>query len=89
MTAATARIGAGCRDMSLHEALADPLIRAMMAADRVDPARLAAELAHVSAKWSPVRRQKHAQTNDPGSCPDSEGKGRDPGETARRLARNS
>jgi hypothetical protein len=29
------RIGAGCRDMSL----ADPLIRAVMAADRVDPTR--------------------------------------------------
>jgi hypothetical protein len=40
----TARVGAGCRDMSLREALADPLIRAVMAADRVDPARLAAEL---------------------------------------------
>lgn len=45
-----ARIGAGCRDMSLHEALADPLIRAVMAADRVDPARLAAELGE-TARW--------------------------------------
>ena len=38
------RIGSGCRDITLSEALADPLIRAVMAADRVDPARLAAEL---------------------------------------------
>jgi len=45
-----ARIGAGCRDMSLHEALADPLIRAVMAADRVDPARLAAELAETARR---------------------------------------
>jgi hypothetical protein len=52
----TARIGAGCHDMSLQEALADPLIRAVMAADRVDPARLAADLAQVAAKRKPVRR---------------------------------
>jgi len=45
-----ARIGAGCRDMSLREALADPIIRAVMAADRVDPARLAAELGE-TARW--------------------------------------
>jgi hypothetical protein len=45
-----ARIGAGCRDMSLHEALADPLIRAVMAADRVDPARLAAELGETARR---------------------------------------
>jgi hypothetical protein len=44
----TARIGAGCHDMSLGEALADPLIRAVMAADRVDPARLAADLAETA-----------------------------------------
>jgi hypothetical protein len=53
-----ARIGAGCRDMSLDEALADPLIRTVMAADRVDPVRLAAELAHVAAKW-----KRFADTN--------------------------
>jgi hypothetical protein len=45
-----ARIGAGCRDMSLDEALADPLIRAVMAADRVDPARLAAELGETARR---------------------------------------
>jgi hypothetical protein len=44
------RIGAGCRDMSLHEALADPLIRAVMAADRVDPARLALELGETARR---------------------------------------
>ena len=43
------RIGSG-RDMSLDEALADPLIRAVMAADRVDPARLAAELAETARR---------------------------------------
>jgi hypothetical protein len=42
------RVGAGCRDMSLGEALADPLIRALMAADGVDPARLAAELSETA-----------------------------------------
>jgi len=45
-----ARAGAGCRDMSLHEALADPLIRAVMAADRVDPARLAVELGETARR---------------------------------------
>jgi hypothetical protein len=45
-----ARIGAGCRDMSLREALADPLIRAVMAADRVDPARLALELGETARR---------------------------------------
>jgi len=44
------RIGAGCRDMSLAEALADPLIRAVMAADRVDPTRLAAELGETARR---------------------------------------
>jgi hypothetical protein len=44
------RIGAGCSDMSLHEALSDPLIRAVMAADRVDPARLAAELGETARR---------------------------------------
>jgi hypothetical protein len=45
-----ARIGARCRDMSLREALADPLIRAVMAADRVDPARLARELGETAQR---------------------------------------
>jgi len=44
------RIGAGFPDMSLAEALADPLIGAMMAADRVDPARLAQELAETARR---------------------------------------
>ena len=38
------RIGAGFPDMSLAEALADPLIRAVMAADGVDPAQLKIDL---------------------------------------------
>ncbi len=46
-----ARIGAGFPDMSLTEALADPLIRAVMAADRVDPARLADELAETARRF--------------------------------------
>jgi hypothetical protein len=60
--------------MSLAEALADPLIRTLMAADGVDPARLAHELAetarrvgrttHVPAKWTPVRRQERASNRD-------------------------
>ena len=45
-----ARIGAGCCDMSLSEALADPLIRAVMAVDRVDPTRLAADLAETARR---------------------------------------
>jgi hypothetical protein len=40
----------GCRDMSLREALSDPLIRAVMAADGVDPTRLAAELAETARR---------------------------------------
>ena len=44
------RSGAGCRDMSLQEVLADPLTRAVMAADRVDPTRLAAELAETARR---------------------------------------
>ena len=41
---------AGCREMSLHEALSDPLIRAVMAADRVNPKKLAAELAETAKR---------------------------------------
>jgi hypothetical protein len=39
----------GC-DPSLTEALADPLVRAVMAADGVDPRQLAAELRAVAAQ---------------------------------------
>ena len=46
----TARIGVGAPDMSLAEALSDPLIRTVMAADRVDPARLATELTRMSRR---------------------------------------
>ena len=49
-TDCTATIGAGARDMSLAEALTDPLIRAVMAADGVDPARLAAELGETARR---------------------------------------
>ena len=46
----TISIDTGCRDMSLSEALTDPLIRAVMAADGVDPARLRAELAETARR---------------------------------------
>ena len=32
-----------------------------------------ASLAHVPAKWTPVRRQEHAPINSAGACPDSKG----------------
>jgi hypothetical protein len=37
-------------ELSLSEALADPLVRAVMAADGVDPRRLAAELRDMAAR---------------------------------------
>jgi hypothetical protein len=40
----------GCREMSLRETLSDPLIRAVMAADGVDPDKLAAELAETAKR---------------------------------------
>ena len=49
------------RDPNLSEALADPLVRAVMAADGVDPRKLAAELHAMAARLnlpdrSPVAR---------------------------------
>ena len=38
------------RDPSLNEALADPVVRAVMAADGVDPRKLAAELRALAAR---------------------------------------
>ena len=38
------------RDPSLSEALADPLVRAVMAADGVDPRKLAVELRAMAAR---------------------------------------
>jgi hypothetical protein len=46
---------AGCREMSLREALSDPLIRTVMAADRVNPDRLAAELAETARHLRRIR----------------------------------
>ena len=37
-------------ELTLCEALADPLVRAVMAADGVDPRRLATELREVAAR---------------------------------------
>jgi hypothetical protein len=50
-------------ELTLGEVLADPLVRAVMAADGVDPRRLAAELREVAARLnrfdcSPVARPK-------------------------------
>jgi len=45
----------GCNP-TLSEALADPLIRAVMAADRVDPGALAAELREIAATLNPFDR---------------------------------
>ena len=44
------------RDLSLSEALADPLVRAVMAADGVDPRQLAAELHAIAAQLNPGDR---------------------------------
>jgi hypothetical protein len=38
------------RDPSLSEALADPVVRAVMAADGVDPRKLAAELRAIATR---------------------------------------
>jgi 2-methylisocitrate lyase-like PEP mutase family enzyme len=40
---------------------------------RDDLARIVTTLAHVPAKWTPVRRQEHAPLNDSRACSDSEG----------------
>jgi hypothetical protein len=39
---------AQCRDMTLPEALRDPLVRAVMAADGVDPERLSEQLQQIA-----------------------------------------
>jgi hypothetical protein len=45
-------------DLSLSEALADPTVRALMAADGVDPRQLAAELRAVAARLNPHRKSE-------------------------------
>jgi hypothetical protein len=50
----------GC-DPSLSEALADPTVRAVMAADGVDPRQLAAELRVVAARLNPSDRSHVAR----------------------------
>jgi hypothetical protein len=47
-------VNTGCRDMSLHEVLSDPLTRAVMAADRVDPQELAAELTETAKRLARI-----------------------------------
>jgi hypothetical protein len=49
-----ALMNAGCRDMSLSEVLSDPLTRAVMAADRVNPEKLAAELAETARRLARI-----------------------------------
>lgn len=41
-------------DPTLSEALADPLVRAVMAADGIDPRELDAELRAVAARLNPI-----------------------------------
>jgi hypothetical protein len=48
-------------ELSLNEALADPLVRAVMAADGVDPRRLAAELREVAARLNRFDRSHVAK----------------------------
>ncbi len=46
------------RELTLADLLADPMVLAMMAADRVDPAALAAELRALAQRlWSADRAQ--------------------------------
>jgi hypothetical protein len=45
-------------DPTLSEALADPLVRAVMAADGVDPRQLAADLRAMAARLNPVDRPR-------------------------------
>ena len=56
------------RDPSLSEALADPVVRAVMAADHVDPRKLAAELRAIATRLnrfdpSPVTTSKVRSSN--------------------------
>jgi hypothetical protein len=55
-------IGCGC-DPTLSEALADPLVRAVMAADGVDPRQLATDLRAMAARLNPVDRP-HVSTRE-------------------------
>jgi DNA ligase-associated metallophosphoesterase len=48
---------------------------AMLALGRLVFRHEPATLAHVPAKWTPVRRQERGPLNDPRACPDSEGTG--------------
>ena len=49
------------RDPSLSEVLTDPLVRAVMAADGVDPRRLAAELRAIAAQLNRFDRSHVAR----------------------------
>ena len=56
------------RDPSLSEALSDPVVRAVMAADHVDPRKLAAELRAIATRLNlsdrvPVAKHKVRASN--------------------------
>ena len=53
----------GC-DPSLSEVLADPTVRAVMAADGVDPRQLAAELHAMAARLNRIGRSPVAPSPD-------------------------
>jgi hypothetical protein len=53
----------GC-DPSLSEVLADPTVRAVMAADGVDPRQLAAELHAMAARLNRIGRSPVATSPD-------------------------
>jgi predicted lipid carrier protein YhbT len=82
-----------CRQLADNAAAARPSLAtrlgdhagSIFAIDPVDcPFVFLVTLAHVPAKWTPVRRQEHAQTKESRACSDSEG-----AEHARRHGRPS
>jgi hypothetical protein len=46
-------MGSACQELTLHSALSDPLIRAVMAADHVDPVKLEAMLRRIAEQIAP------------------------------------
>jgi hypothetical protein len=58
-----------CRDPNLAEALSDPLVRAVMAADGVDPRKLAAELRAIAARLNLYERSHVATRARSSTCP--------------------
>lgn len=48
-------MGTACREMTLRSALSDPLIRTVMAADKVDPHELETMLRQIADEIAPRR----------------------------------